>query len=384
MTNPYGEAVADGSLDDCISLDYSRREFEVGKLQIVLPIHHSPTKFRWHNRIYVFYEGGMEGETFWLLQKVSIEMDSSGGMVWVIIATDLMILPKSRHAIMYADTPYTLKVGEVGNVLEEIVRENLGEDATTGLIATNPARDISSLLEIQGVEVTTPLVYKAFAYQNILSTMVKVCQDSIERGMYVGFDFTANTQDRIAFRIYINQRGRDLRETVVLALAYESLTGAKYTENHEDVVTAVAAAGQGEEISRDVVYVVDQDRINQSPFGYIEGFKDARNLSDIDRLTTEANTVLNEGRPYIVVQVNLEERPGALFGVDFGFGDRVSVQIDDKFFECRIAAYRVSVQGNERKVQVSLEGTPRIKRLLSGQMRQVLGEIEYLTQNETP
>lgn len=384
VTDPYGVQVADSSLDDCLLLNYSRREFTVGQLEISVPQRHSPNKFSFHNRIYVYYEGRLEGETFWLITNIIEGSDENGGKTWVVQAVDLMTLPKSRRAFDYADTPRTLKVGEAAAVLYEIVNENLGKDANAGLIALNPARNLSAYLEVRGLEATTPLIYKAFAWQEILATMIKICQDSIERGQYLSFDFTAGDQEKIVFQMYLDQRGRDLRGQVVLSPDYETLSNAEFEEDSSEVATAVVVAGQGEEVDREIVYVEDIERINLSPFGYIEKFRDARHLSDPDSLTSEAYTTLNDSRPVQLLRGDLQERPDAIFGVHYGFGDRVSAQIGDKGFDCRITAFSVSVTSNERQVKVDLEGTPRALRPLSASSLVVLGELDYLALNETP
>lgn len=379
VTDPFGKPILDGSLNDFISLDYGQREMEIGQLDIKLPFSHSPYKFGWQNRIYIWEEGVLAGETFWLIDKLEIGTDKNGGSVWTVNASDVNVLFKHRNALDYSGTPRTDKIGEAGKLMVEIMREAFGVDALGGLLATNPARDISQWLDIAPCNVTTPIVYKAFAYQEIYSTLVKIAQDAIERGTYISFGIVAKSVNKLEFRVYIGQRGIDRRNQITLSSDDENLSVVQYTENYTDVATAVLAAGQGEEILRETVYVVDQSRIEKGPFSYIEAFRDARHIADSDKLITEANTRLNEGQPVISAKADVQERYDAVFGVHFGFGDYVTVKVDEKLFEARVKAYNVSIAEGNRTVQIALEGTPRATRPLG-----VLDGIQYLGMTEVP
>jgi len=379
VTDPFGNTLPDGSLNDFISLDFGQSEMEVGKLSIKLSYTHAPHKFAWHNRIYIWEDGVLAGETFWLIDRVESETDSNGGSVWVVQATDVNVLFTHRNALDYSGTPRTDKIGEAGQLMVEIMREAFGVDALGGLLATNPARDISQFLDIAPCNVTTPIVYKAFAYQEIYSTLVKIAQDAIERGTYVSFGIVAKSVNKLEFRVYVGQRGVDRRDQITLTSDSENLSSVQYTENYSDVATAVLAAGQGEEILRETAYVVDQARVEKSPFGYIEAFRDARHIADPDKLITEANTRLNEGQPVISAKADVQERYDAVFGVHFGFGDYVTVKVDEKLFEARVKAYNVSIAEGNRTVQIALEGTPRATRPLG-----VLDGIQYLGMMEIP
>lgn len=366
VENAWGTPISDGSLNDFITLEYGKSEMEVGKLDITLPYRdHLAEKFSFHNRIYVWNEGILEGGAFWLVDRVNIETDERGGNTWHVGASCPNAILTYRHALDYANTPRTDKIGEAAQVMRDIMVEAFGTEALGGLLATNQARDISAHLDIPPVGFSSPIVYKAFAYQQIYSTLVYLAESSIERGTYLTFDTVLGESGKLEFRIYRDQRGIDRRDTLVLSVDTENLSGAQYEEDYADVATAVLVAGKGEELLRETVYVVDQARITQSPFGYIEAFRDQRNIDDIDRLTTEANARLNEGRGRVSMRADIQERPDATFGVHFGFGDFVTARIGDKLFEGRLKGYVISVSEGTRKVAVRFEGTPRAQRRVS-------------------
>ena len=379
ITNPHGVRFADGYVNQAISLDYGKREFEVGKLVITLPDTFPSYLFAQHNRVYVWEEGKLAGETFWLIAETEWQSDAQGGWIVKVTAIDLIALLTYRYAVDYSGDPRTIAIGTAADVVFRIVTEALGADALDGLIADNPARDISAYLDIGAPPPDTPLVFKTFAWQQILSTITAICQTSIEFGTYLTFDVVVQNNGKPQFRIYKNQRGIDRRGIITLSPEYENLTNVTYKTDWSKIATAVVAAGQGEEEDRATVYVVDQSRINLSPFGYIEYFRDARHIEDLTALENEALSRLNDGRPLIYATADLVERGDSLWGVHFGYGDQVTVAIRDALFDCRIRAYNVSYADGQKKVSVALEGQFRALRNQSIEDR-----FTYLAQNERP
>lgn len=379
MTDPFGRSYPDRYLNDFISLVYGRHEMEVGQLVIDLPDTHPPYTYRQHNRIYVWDGNALAGDVFWLVTKVERRMDENGGWVNQVTATDPNVLLTYRYAMDYSGDPRTVVIGECAQAIYEIVTNQLGIDATGSAIATNPARDISAYFEVSAPPTGTPLAFKTFAWQQLLSTIAALCQTSFEQGVYLTFDIVRLNNDKLQFRLYTGQRGIDRRGIITLSDERESLSNIRYVTDWTEAATAVVAAGQGEESDREVVYVVDQTRINDSPFGYIESFRDARHIDDLTHLQTEAYARLNDGRPRIFAQAALQERADSRWGIHFNFGDQVTVAVQDALFDARIRGFEVSVRDGDRTVKVDLEGQFRAYRRWT-----VAQQLNYLAMNESP
>lgn len=362
VTDPYGKPLEGGRITGAISFRYGQREMEVTKLTIILPDTFPDYLFEYHNRIYVYYRGKLEGDIFWLIDDVTRQMDAEGGWTVTVTAVTPLSLLTKRYAMDYSGTPRTVGIGEAAEVIWTIVYNAIGAGALGGLIVDHPARDISAFIELSPPPPDTPPAYKAFAWQQTLSTIVAIAQSSYERGTYLSFDITVQPNGKLRFQIYKDQRGIDRRNIITLSEEMGNLANIRHKTDYSKVATAVVAAGQGEELEREVVYVHDDERISKSPFGYSEYFRDARHIKELDALEEEAQSRLNDGRPHLFVQADFVERADTVWGVHVGFGDRVIAAVSGELFDCRIRAYEVTVADGNRDVRVELEGEPRLRR----------------------
>ena len=94
--------------------------------------------------------------------------------------------------------------------------------------------------------------------------------------------------------------------------------------------------------SRAIRAASDATRIGLSPFGRIEGLKEARNTASLIALSDEAEALLKAGLPVNSLTAKVQDVGGARFRQDYDFGDRLTVQMYDETFDCRLSAYSIA------------------------------------------
>jgi hypothetical protein len=366
VLDPYGNAVA--KVDRPISLTYTLSVNAVGSLTLRVPRDAIPDVYvTADTRIEVWRrpDGGAyrrESDGPWLMQTDTRGQSERDGRYRQIKAETINTLLDRRAASYFANTSQTQKSGPADDVMKAIVRENLGSSANASPISPgspNPSRDWS----VTGFTVDTdtsqgPSTSKGFAWQNVLSTLQAISRDAATLGTPIYFDIVSNGTG-YAFRTFVGVRGidRSISTSLLIVSAERGNLGetVEATTDWSDAATTVIAGGQGQDAARVINFTYDTARISQSPWGDRELFIDRTQLSDTTSLLAEARAELRRHRPQKILSGTLLSLPGAVYGLDWGFGDKLVAEFEQESFTARVDSVTVSLQGDEEKVTAQIK-----------------------------
>lgn len=240
-------------------------------------------------------------------------------------------------------------------MMQAIVTDHLLSGTATGRNLSN--RGVSLGTTTQG----GAQLSLSFPNEPVLDVLKKIARMSREAGTPVYFDFEPTHDLEIRFNTYIGTRGVDRTGGgVVFSPEAGTLTNARMSFDHADEVTA-ATCGAGGSVQA-LYYVRHEDvaRINASPYNRREAFVAAWSETDPARIGALAQERVLAGRPIRAFSGDIVPGPRAVFGRDWGFGDRVLARYRDQTFTCTVdrVVFRVSRASSgeqEETVEARLE-----------------------------
>lgn len=343
-----------------ISLEYTRGVNAVGALTMVIVSNEiDPALLVRDARLEVWRSIGeseyLDTGTQWFLRKVEYNQESG---LYTLSAESAVSLLGRRIVAYDPGSSESVKSGAADTVITAFVDENLGSSAT------DSARDLSQYFTVLPATGNGPTVYKEASRGNLLSICQEVCNDAVEAGTPTFFDVNYNTgTKKLEFNTYTQQRGNDRTSgTGVLTLGadFGTLRDVIRTDNWEGEITYVYATGMGFASYQLVEEAGDDTRIGLSPFGRIEETRQAQNVTDLSTsnnnpLLAEAQAGVREGRPRRVVQAKINaDAPGAQYGVNWSWGDKVKTDVDGEVQTARVDAVKISVTGKRETVEAVL------------------------------
>jgi len=229
----------------------------------------------------------------------------------------------------------------------QLVRDNLGADTTVA------ARKLSSTyLDVQANPSLGPSITKAYAWRNLLDVIREVSDATRKAGSVVYFGIVPVTETQFQMRVQLTQWGRDRTADsgypLTFSLENENMANPHLVEDAREEVTTAYGLGDGEDSLRDVQTSTDTTREGVSVFGRREAAINAVGNATAGVLDA-ADGRVNKGRPVTYFTATLLSVPGCIYGVDWGFGDLVTVSFDGRQFDALIRAVTVSVDENGRE-----------------------------------
>lgn len=352
-------------LDTFTSLEYSRRTNDTSWLQLVLPDRNNFSDFERHKRIEVHRtpNGGasaLDTETAWIITKRQKSIDA-GRKTITIGAVPAIDLLRARHVLYAAGSSQAQKSGSPDSMLRELAVENLGSSAS------GVGRDLSAHIDFGDAVGTLNSITKTFAWSNLLQAMQEIAEAARDNSEFLYFDITYNhTTKRFNFQTYIGQRGTDHSRTtgtdlVLLSPEWGNLAQVTISYDWSNETTLVEVLGRGEGDRRDRETV---SRSNASDFWRIERTcnassaypESAGSATATAIMQASGNSVLEAGRPQIQVAGQITETQSTRYGVDWKWGDCVTIEVDGITFDARIEGIQVSVkEGGVESIQGSIE-----------------------------
>ena len=64
---------------------------------------------------------------------------------------------------------------------------------------------------------------------------------------------------------------------------------------------------------------------------------------------------LQKNRPKRKLVATLADVPSGVFGVDYGYGDTISVRYDGALYTCHLDAYSIRVEGGKETIKANVE-----------------------------
>lgn len=361
LNNPQGVRLA---VLPFLRLDYTLSLANVGSLTVDIPPTAIPASFYGRDfqlEVWRSVSGGaeyLEGDKKWLVRKVT---KTYGDQNTLTLSAECCNTILGRRIVAYdADTSYTAKAGDdPDDTMKAIVRENF----TSGIVGASRdvtgSADISFIFGVQNDLNIGNSISVSCARENVLETLRKICEASITAGVYVAFDVVW-TGFRYEFRTYRSQRGVDHRypsglNPVILGQEFGNLTDVQVVEDFSSEATVVIAGAQGIGTQRTIATATDTVRVAASPLGHIEVFEQA-NTAGFDSTTTtdRADARLRAGRPVRLITGRISETAATQYGREWGWGDRVTVQVEGVMNDARVDAVSVSVSGGAETIDAGV------------------------------
>lgn len=353
VCDPFGVPLADAS--SFVSLKYSRVVNNWSTMVLELPATFDQSLLRIPDgRIGIWRNGILDTETTWLIKQAQWNRDDKGNQTITIEAdTPLSILREPGRIVLYrAGLSQTLQTAAADNMIKAIARQNIGASSVA-------ARDLSAYISIAPDLSLAPSLTKAFAFRDVLKVMQEIAATSAEQDVYLAFDIVAPTPATLEFRTYIGWRGIDHRfpggiNPIIIAPEFGNMGACELTLDYREEVTLATAGGRGEGNDRLLGFAQDSARIGASPFGRREVFVNATQYTTSTGLNAEAEARVRLGRPKRSFRGKILNVPGTQYGVDWAWGDYVTVQAFEQSFDCRIEAITVTVQNGKETIDAWL------------------------------
>ena len=295
------------------------------------------------------------------MRTFRVSTDDSGKKTRVVGGYDGSYLLTSRIVNYYAGSTYSDKSGYADDIMKAIVRENLGASST------DTSRDLSSYNFIVSGDISNGAsISRAFSYDNVMSALQSIAESSRQAGtdLYFSVDPVPTDGGNIGWRFItkIGQLGQDRRigytdNAVVFSDQNGRISEPDYQIDYAAEATYAVGGGAGIGIDRDI-QTATGTRIGRSPWSRREIFVDARMEQDSASVANKADAGLNASRPFASFRCVIADTPVSRYGIDWGFGDRITVEYDGQAFDAIIKQVRISItpQGEAIVGTVELEG----------------------------
>jgi hypothetical protein len=220
-----------------------------------------------------------------------------------------------------------------------------------------PSRTIS-FLSVQAGTGVGPTVQKAFSWANVLQILQELQAASKAADNEVFFFFEWGGRGNLQFTTRTGEPGRNLSvgqpRQVVFSVAQGNLQDVVLSYDYTSEINKVYAVGQGQE-GEQLVSTAQNDGLTKfSAVSLSEGMTNAYGL-DVDELEAAAEDELSRWRPAAALSGTLLSTdnfvvPGTAFvtsgtayGVQWGIGDRVTIEYEGFSFSVIIRSVNVSV-----------------------------------------
>lgn len=267
-----------------------------------------------------------------------------------------------RRIIAYpAGSSYTTKAAAPA---DDQIKAFVDENMLSGIVGADrdgveTYADVSAYLTKQANVSQGASIAKTAARRKLQDVLTDLAQASTTAGTYLTYEVYAPSEDTLQFRTYAVQRGVDRRagtaNPVILSQLRGNLINAHLVIDYTNAASFIVAGGQGEETERLIGTAFDAVRAGTSPFGRIERFRDAANVSTQAAVDDEADTQLRASRPLILFTGDLVETPALTRGIDFDLGDIVTAEsATGQQYDVRLDVVRETINSQGRRVSAGL------------------------------
>lgn len=277
----------------------------------------------------------VDGNATWLIRRRQQVLQGRERLikVWAVHANDLL----RRRIVAYAaGSSQAAKAGAADDVIKAIVRENF-------ITPTDAARAWSGLT-VQADASAGPSIDKAFSRQNVLKVLQAICDTSSALGTYLGFEVRTFGASLVLLT-YVGQRGTDRRigtsNYIRVSPASGAISESSLDEDWTDEITYMYSLGQGLEADRQIGTAQNADAESLSPFGRIEGGYQANQATTQAQLDDEAASALYDQRARVNYEARAQEAPGFRYGLNYSWGDLLTVTDFGANFAVRVNPVRV-------------------------------------------
>lgn len=343
-----GETLA--ILSSFASLAYARAANAVGRLTLALPRSVDYRLFGEDMRLEVWR--GVDGRApqlemgaTWFVRRRTRTLD-----LLTVEAVDQIDLLRRRIVAYAAGSAQAEQVSAADDMIKQIVRDNYGASATDSEGDTTRALS-TAYLSIQANTSAAPSINKAFARREVLTVLQEIAAASATLGTYLAFDLQVYAiRPTLELRTYTGQRGTDRRVSsgggLTIAMEAGPSSSAQLVEDWTGEASYIYAGGQGQGDDRLIRTASDPARLAASPWNRIERMVSATQASAPATVLAAARAELRRARAVRVLEGRLVDRRAARYGVDYGYGDYVTVGLEGETGEARLDAIGVTVNAD--------------------------------------
>ena len=309
-------------------------------------------------------------DTVFFIRSVEQFREATGSFVIKITAYDTNYLLSSRLTTAQKNNkPETAyKTETLSQTMYELVRDNIG--SKSGI------RQMTNFTESRELPTYGYTIEKysssdgmSFYYMNLLDALQQLNQLSttpieVNDEIYpVYFDVVAIDANSFVFQQFAQQRGVDRRfssgtnRTALISDTMGQMTEVSFVADWQNEKTAADSVFLNitGTAKVDPVRVQDIRRVANTPFSVREVVYN----SPVKDVTASGNSFLKEpvNYPTFTAYAKLQDSPGFLYGIDWGYGDYITINIFGTFVDVRINAISFNLTNKSETIQVSLQVT---------------------------
>jgi Siphovirus ReqiPepy6 Gp37-like protein len=303
-------------------------------------------------------------DTVWFVRTIEQYREATGSFIIKITAYDTNYLLASRLTSgQFNNSPTTAYTNtQISTIMSSLVSSNIGSGSNTRRMASfSESVDLGNYGYLVEHYTATGISYP---YVNLLSALQELSQltqtpsQANEDLFPVFFDTVSVTSNSFIFQLFANQRGEDRRYTngsrkgLLLSDTLGQLQRLRFEADWQDEKTSVTALYRENNVAL-IATNRDERRIANSPFSVRETFVTAR-TNDVNSATINA---LREpiNFPKYTVYATIQDVPAFLFGVDWNYGDYVTVNAFGTQVDARIHAITITLTNKAEQIDVNMQ-----------------------------
>lgn len=309
-------------------------------------------------------------DTVWFVREIEQFRQGTGSFVIKITANDTNYLLSSRIVTnaTNGNTQSTL-----ANLMSSLVSFNLGSSAgnrqmtnfTESAGLGNYGYNITHYLSDPTQVSTFAMAFERYnlldALQQISTTTLNPME--VNEELYpVYFDTIATSTNSFIFQLFANQRGSDRRyvknsaKGLILSDTLEQMRDIRLIADWSEEITSVFSRYKKTDNTVLEYRGVDYRRTANSPYSIREKYF-STSATDLNGLQALVNAELRskENYPKYTVYAYLQDIPSFLFGVDWNYGDYVTINAFGTQIDARINAINITLTNKSEQIEVKFE-----------------------------
>jgi len=282
----------------------------------------------------------------------------------------------NRRVVAYTTESYYTKSGYADDMMKAVVRENMGVDVVDVWYPLRTRAYLPDHFTLAPDEGRGKDVDLTFQFRNVLAALQEISdasawpsQDDNWEAKNVWFDCDPIGPGQFMFRTWVPLRGVDrTMGSAISPLIFSMEAGnlalplLRFDYSEEQNIVYGLGPGMGED--RMVDPENDVPRGNLSIWNVREGVVPATEEEEIQGVAWRAYLRMQEMRPRVVFSGDLIDTPQTRFGIEWGYGDLVTVQHMGLQFDGRVDSFNVHVGPDGERIRAgvvitkALEGKP--------------------------
>lgn len=343
-------AAQQAAADSAVTFTYTQVINNIGWFQLTLPGTFDRRVLRKDNRV-VFWRkpvGGAGAIAFMgFIRRLRTRTDRNGNYTYIVEGRSLEYLLSGRVVAYYAGHARASQTDQADDLMKSVVDENLGANSLTAGGRKASASISSTYFSVQADAAAGPSISIGMSYQNVLDVCRKLADAARTAGTEVYFGIVPTGENTFEFRTKTGQWGQDRTSSysngLVFGPEYGNVGAAELDEDSTDEINYAYGLGQNQGSAREVQTSSDTTRTGASLFAVREGKVDARGETTSAAVLDAADALLVKGRPVTTFSGELLSVPGAIYGKDWNFGDRVTVSFGGRQFTALVRYVKVTV-----------------------------------------